>query len=97
MTAGDSSDFLRSQSTWYFVLQYPIVSFILAIAQSITQALGIYCLEGKKAYFAHLWVGTSSVFSDNMFKSNNPNTRSLSLESYPLAWQWSISSGSTAT
>lgn len=57
----DSADFFNLQSTWLFVLQYPIVTFILAIAQSITQAKGIYCLQGKKVYFAHLWVGGFSV------------------------------------
>lgn len=58
MVAGYLADFLRLQSTWFFVLQYPIVAFILAIAQSITQALGIYCLEGNSAKFAHIWVST---------------------------------------
>ncbi|KAJ5987764.1 hypothetical protein N7481_002974 [Penicillium waksmanii] len=61
LKVGDSSDFLRAQYTWFFVLQYPIVSFILAIAQSITQALGIYCLEGNKANFAHLWASTPGI------------------------------------
>lgn len=46
-----------------FVLQYPIVTFILAIIQSITQARGTYCLQGSKVYFAHLWVSEFKMFS----------------------------------
>ncbi|CAI7625221.1 unnamed protein product [Penicillium crustosum] len=51
------------KSTWFFVLQYPIVTFILAIAQSITQAQGTFCLEGNKVYFAHLWITIISIIS----------------------------------
>ncbi|KAJ5082264.1 hypothetical protein N7532_011307 [Penicillium argentinense] len=51
------------KSTWFFVLQYPIVTFILAIAQSITQAQGLYCLQGKKVYFAHLWITIIGIIS----------------------------------
>ncbi|KAL3455171.1 organic solute transporter Ostalpha-domain-containing protein [Aspergillus heterothallicus] len=54
------------KSTWLFVLQYPIVTFILAIAQSITQAKGTYCLAGKKVYFAHLWITSIGVISLTM-------------------------------
>lgn len=62
MIAGDSIDLVRSQTAWLFVLQYPIVAVIAAIAQSITQAEGIYCLEGNDPHFAHIWVSTFSVF-----------------------------------
>ncbi|CAG7987350.1 unnamed protein product [Penicillium olsonii] len=53
----------RLKSTWLFVLQYPIVTFILAIVQSITQAQGMFCLKGKEAYFAHLWLTAIAVIS----------------------------------
>ena len=42
--------------TWFLVLQYSVVAFIIAIAQCITEAIGIYCLESNNRHFAHLWV-----------------------------------------
>ncbi|KAL3474446.1 organic solute transporter Ostalpha-domain-containing protein [Aspergillus californicus] len=51
------------KSVWFFVLQYPIVTFILAIVQSVTQARGTYCLEGKTANFAHLWLTVIGIIS----------------------------------
>lgn len=45
-----------TQRTWFSVLQYPFVTVILAIAQSITQAEGTYCLESQDRHFAHVWV-----------------------------------------
>ena len=44
------------QRTWYFVLQYPFVAFVVAIIQCITEAKGVYCLESHNAHFAHIWV-----------------------------------------
>ncbi|EED21836.1 transmembrane protein, putative [Talaromyces stipitatus ATCC 10500] len=44
------------QKTWLFIIQYPIASFICAVATDITQASKIYCLGSDKPYFAHLWI-----------------------------------------
>ncbi|KUL90064.1 hypothetical protein ZTR_02843 [Talaromyces verruculosus] len=44
------------QKSWIFAIQYPIVSFVTAIATVITQAAKIYCLGSNKPYFAHLWI-----------------------------------------
>ncbi|KAJ5089734.1 hypothetical protein N7532_008418 [Penicillium argentinense] len=49
--------------TWFFVLQYPIVSFVTAIAQCITQAAGVYCLDSRDRRFAHLWINVTQVIS----------------------------------
>lgn len=86
ITARYSTDFVYLQYTWFFVLQYPIVTFILAIAQSITQAQGTFCLEGNKVYFAHLWVSIFSLFNlvDNV---SNTLDRSQSFRLYHLLWQ----------
>ncbi|KAJ5114254.1 hypothetical protein NUU61_000013, partial [Penicillium alfredii] len=74
--------------TWFFVLQYPIVTFILAIAQSITQALGIYCLEGRDARFGHLWITVIGIISLGMAMTNilrfHSNFRSYMQEQKPM-------------
>lgn len=44
------------QRTWFFVFQYIPVSFLCAVATDITQAVGVYCENSSKAYFAHIWV-----------------------------------------
>ncbi|KAJ5168555.1 uncharacterized protein N7482_004149 [Penicillium canariense] len=51
------------QRTWYFVLQYPIVAVVVAIAQCITEAAGVYCLESSNRHFAHLWLNIGQVLS----------------------------------
>ncbi|KAF3389174.1 Transmembrane protein 184C [Penicillium rolfsii] len=51
------------QQTWYLVLQYPIIALIVAIAQCITEAANVYCLESNKRYFAHLWLNIIQVIS----------------------------------
>ncbi|KAJ5594916.1 uncharacterized protein N7459_001124 [Penicillium hispanicum] len=51
------------QRTWFCVLQYPVVNFIVAIAQCITQAAGIYCLESQNRHFAHLWLNIIQIIS----------------------------------
>ncbi|KAJ5595974.1 hypothetical protein N7450_002432 [Penicillium hetheringtonii] len=49
--------------TWFSVLQYPFVTVILAIAQSITQAEGTYCLESQDRHFAHVWIRVIGIIS----------------------------------
>ncbi|KAH8696576.1 organic solute transporter Ostalpha-domain-containing protein [Talaromyces proteolyticus] len=41
---------------WIAIFQYPIVALGVAVATAITQAVGIYCEESNKPYFAHLWI-----------------------------------------
>lgn len=48
--------FFISQKRRFLVFQYPIVAVGLAIATDITQAIGKYCRQSNKPYFAHLWV-----------------------------------------
>lgn len=55
------------QRTWFRVLQYPFVAFITAIAQCITQARGIYCLESNNTQFAHLWVSKMHLFEKGIY------------------------------
>ena len=47
------------RKTWIFVFQYILVSFLVAIATDITQAVGKYCANGSSVHFAHIWVGPS--------------------------------------
>lgn len=42
--------------TWICVFQYIPVSFGVAIATDITQAVGILCPNGDSVHFAHIWV-----------------------------------------
>lgn len=42
--------------TWVFVFQYIVFSFIVAAATDITQAVGVFCDNGKGVHFAHTWV-----------------------------------------
>ena len=44
------------QKMWFIVLQYPVVAFVAAIIQCITEASGVYCLESRSANFANIWV-----------------------------------------
>ncbi|KAJ5173351.1 hypothetical protein N7492_005944 [Penicillium capsulatum] len=48
---------------WYFVLQYPLVAFILAIVASITEARGTYCLDSNDLHFAYFWLNVISIIS----------------------------------
>lgn len=36
--------------------QFPVVSLVLLVVTSITQAAGKYCETSNKFYFAHIWV-----------------------------------------
>ncbi|CAI7597162.1 unnamed protein product [Penicillium pancosmium] len=51
------------QKAWFVVLQYPIVAFILAIVECITQAKGIYCLDSKDKHFAYFWLNIIQIIS----------------------------------
>ncbi|KAJ5646963.1 hypothetical protein N7490_003335 [Penicillium lividum] len=42
--------------SYYSTLQYPIVIFWVAIAQSVAAAFDRYCLDSNKPAFAHLWL-----------------------------------------
>ncbi|KAF7627723.1 hypothetical protein COH20_008880 [Aspergillus flavus] len=42
--------------TWYSVLQYPVVTWITAVSQVVTQSLHVYCLESTAPHFAHVWL-----------------------------------------
>ncbi|KAJ5645196.1 hypothetical protein N7507_011207 [Penicillium longicatenatum] len=42
--------------SYYSTLQYPIVVFWVAVAQSVAAALDRYCLDSNKPAFAHLWL-----------------------------------------
>ncbi|GKZ26931.1 hypothetical protein AbraIFM66951_005135 [Aspergillus brasiliensis] len=42
--------------TWYSVLQYPIITWITAVTQVVTQSLHVYCLESNAPHFAHIWL-----------------------------------------
>ncbi|KAE9377553.1 hypothetical protein N431DRAFT_451734 [Stipitochalara longipes BDJ] len=41
---------------WFMIFQYPVVSLLIAIVTSITQATGIYCQYKSAPYFARLWL-----------------------------------------
>ncbi|GLA40751.1 hypothetical protein AnigIFM63309_008585 [Aspergillus niger] len=45
-----------SKLTWYSVLQYPIITWITAVTQVVTQSLHVYCLESNAPHFAHVWI-----------------------------------------
>ncbi|GLB08453.1 hypothetical protein AtubIFM57258_004342 [Aspergillus tubingensis] len=42
--------------TWYSVLQYPVITWITAIIQVVTQSMHVYCLESNAPHFAHIWL-----------------------------------------
>ncbi|EXJ77158.1 hypothetical protein A1O3_10316 [Capronia epimyces CBS 606.96] len=42
--------------TWYSVLQYPVITWIAAVSQVVTQSLHVYCLDSTAAHFAHIWL-----------------------------------------
>ncbi|KAF4331958.1 organic solute transporter Ostalpha [Fusarium beomiforme] len=42
--------------TWYSVLQYPVITWITAVSQVVTQALHVYCLDSTAPHFAHVWL-----------------------------------------
>ncbi|KAJ5348392.1 Organic solute transporter Ost-alpha [Penicillium brevicompactum] len=42
--------------TWWCVLQYPIITWMTAITQVVTQAFHVFCLEGSSPHFAHVWI-----------------------------------------
>ncbi|KAE8154189.1 organic solute transporter Ostalpha-domain-containing protein [Aspergillus avenaceus] len=42
--------------TWYSVLQYPVVTWITAVVQVITQSVHVYCLDSTEPHFAHVWL-----------------------------------------
>ncbi|OOF96844.1 hypothetical protein ASPCADRAFT_206984 [Aspergillus carbonarius ITEM 5010] len=42
--------------TYYVVLQYPVVALITTVIACITQGAGVYCLDSKEPYFAHIWI-----------------------------------------
>ena len=44
------------RKTWVFVFQYIPISFGVAVATDITQAVGVYCANGSGVKFAHIWV-----------------------------------------
>ncbi|KAE8164118.1 organic solute transporter Ostalpha-domain-containing protein [Aspergillus tamarii] len=42
--------------TWYSVLQYPVITWITAVSQVVTQSLHVYCLDSTEPHFAHVWL-----------------------------------------
>ncbi|CAG8428427.1 unnamed protein product [Penicillium salamii] len=42
--------------SWWCVLQYPIITWVAAIAQVVTQSLRVFCLESNEVHFAHIWI-----------------------------------------
>ncbi|KAJ5281021.1 hypothetical protein N7478_006393 [Penicillium angulare] len=48
---------------WIAIVQYPVVSLLVAVATDITQAAKIYCLDSNKPYFAHIWLMVISTIS----------------------------------
>ncbi|KIW13358.1 hypothetical protein PV08_08546 [Exophiala spinifera] len=42
--------------TWYSVLQYPVITWITAVSQIVTQSLHAYCLDSTAPHFAHIWL-----------------------------------------
>ncbi|KAJ5173168.1 hypothetical protein N7492_005761 [Penicillium capsulatum] len=52
--------------TWWTVLQYPVVTWITAIAQVVTQSLHIFCLESNEPHFAHVWIQTATSLSTSV-------------------------------
>ncbi|KAJ5399930.1 hypothetical protein N7465_010419 [Penicillium sp. CMV-2018d] len=47
--------------TWWSVLQYPIITWVTAVAQVVTQLTHKYCLSSNEPHFSHVWltIGTS--------------------------------------
>lgn len=41
---------------WYGVLQFIPTSIIIWIATAISLAVGTYCKQSNKPYFAHIWL-----------------------------------------
>ncbi|KAL9106403.1 MAG: hypothetical protein Q9227_008545 [Pyrenula ochraceoflavens] len=41
---------------WIAIFQFPVVTFVCAIATDITQAANIYCEGSLKPHFANLWI-----------------------------------------
>ncbi|KAJ5688771.1 hypothetical protein N7462_003163 [Penicillium macrosclerotiorum] len=64
---GETTDGLSwLNKTWFLVIQYTPVAFVIAIAQCITEAANVYCLDSNDRHFAHLWLNILQVFSEIM-------------------------------
>ncbi|KAJ5899346.1 hypothetical protein N7495_004090 [Penicillium taxi] len=76
------------RKTWYKVIQYPIIAFIIAIIECITQSRGVYCLGGHSVKFAHIWLNIIQLISVFLAISSilrfYKNTKSYMQEQKPL-------------
>ncbi|BCS28397.1 OSTA/TMEM184 family protein [Aspergillus puulaauensis] len=52
--------------TWWSVLQYPIITWITAVAQVVTQLLHRYCLGSNEPHFAHVWITVATSLSTSV-------------------------------
>ncbi|BCR92457.1 OSTA/TMEM184 family protein [Aspergillus chevalieri] len=52
--------------TWWSVLQYPIITWIAAVAQVVTQLLHRYCLGSTAPHFAHVWITAATSLSTSV-------------------------------
>lgn len=59
----------KNHKSWFFVFQYPIVCFVVAVLTCISEAHGVFCYNDSSPHFAHLWLNiaskTSIVFAVN--------------------------------
>ncbi|KAL2832788.1 transmembrane protein [Aspergillus pseudoustus] len=52
--------------TWWSVVQYPIVTWVAAVAQVLTQLLHKYCLGSTAPHFAHVWLTAATSLSTSV-------------------------------
>ncbi|KAJ5273008.1 hypothetical protein N7478_008133 [Penicillium angulare] len=52
--------------TWYCVVQYPVITWIAAVSQVVTQALHLYCLPSTSPKFAHVWLEVATSLSTSI-------------------------------
>ncbi|KAH8803266.1 organic solute transporter Ostalpha-domain-containing protein [Xylogone sp. PMI_703] len=50
----------------FMVFQFPIVSFGILVATDITQAVGVFCEQSNKPYFAHIWITIASILTTSL-------------------------------
>ncbi|TAQ91110.1 hypothetical protein B7494_g537 [Chlorociboria aeruginascens] len=67
----ERQDFLRegwenSNLHTLCVFQFPFVMVVVFAATEITQAIGIYCAESSKLYFAHVWISIIRMISTGL-------------------------------
>ncbi|PLB48822.1 transmembrane protein [Aspergillus steynii IBT 23096] len=74
--------------TWWSVVQYPIITWIAAVTQVVTQLMHRYCLGSNEPHFSHVWITAATSLSTsvavNAIIQFYMNTKKYMKEHHPL-------------